>query len=262
MINAVEKRVGVRLLNRTTRSVSLTEAGAAFLDQVTPGLSAIQGALDMAEKFRTVPSGRVRINASAPATERLLPAVLGFLEAYPQVTVEITTEGRLVDIVVQGFDAGVRLAEAVPQDMVALPFGEDEQFIVVASPAYLQGRRALDTPADLAAHACIRALMPSGKPLVWEFERHGQTTRVNPDGRLVLGGSGLAGQAAIAGAGLAYVDAWSVREALAAGRLVTVLDAWTPPFPGHRLYYPRQRLPSAAFRAFLDHLQSQRRAST
>lgn len=258
-IASLERRLGIRLFNRTTRAVSLTEAGAAFLAQVGPALRDIDAAIEGVNAFRDQPIGLLRLNAAEGAALRILPVVLDFLSAHPQMRVDIVAEGRLVDIVAEGFDAGLRLAESVPQDMVSVPLGPEEAMIVVASPAYLAARGTPKTPADLASHECIRARLPSGTVLRWEFERRGEVIRLDPPGRLVLGTVDLTRAAALAGFGLAYVGARGTGADLAAGRLVQVLAPWTPSYPGVCLYYPRQRQPSAGLRAFIDAVHAARR---
>jgi DNA-binding transcriptional LysR family regulator len=181
------------------------------------------------------------------------------MAAYPEMRVDLVTEGRMIDIVAAGFDAGIRLAEAVPQDMVSLPLGIDEAMIVVGAPGYLAARGVPQAPADLFGHDCIRARLPSGAILRWEFERQGEEIRIDPPGRLTIGSPELSQQAALAGAGLAFVSARTAMAEIETGQLRQVLAEWTPPFPGLSLYYPRQRLPSAGLRAFIDHFQAARR---
>ncbi|WGM30247.1 LysR family transcriptional regulator [Brevundimonas sp. NIBR11] len=255
-VAGLERRLGIRLFNRTTRSVSLTDAGRDFLARVAPALAEIEAAVETVNRFRATPTGCLRLNGSEGGFERLMPTIVSFTEAYPDMRVEAVVEGRIVDIVAEGFDAGVRLAECVPQDMVAVSLGQDEAMIVVASPCYIQKRGAPETPADLHAHDCIRARFPSGLPMRWEFERHGKVQRIEPQGRLTLGGDQLTLQAALAGAGLAWVTAWSAASHLADGRLTQVLADWTPPFEGLCLYYPKQRAPSTGLKAFVDHLNA------
>jgi DNA-binding transcriptional LysR family regulator len=257
-VAGVERRLGVRLFNRSTRSVSLTEAGAAFLARIQPALREIAAAVESVNHFRDSPTGLLRLNASEGAAARVLPIVLDFLVAYPEMRVDLATDGRLVDIVAMGFDAGLRLAEAVPQDMISLPLGIDECFVVVAAPAYVERRGRPAVPAALVEHECVRARLPSGAVLRWEFERQGEVIRIEPRGRLIVGSPELSLGAARAAAGLAYVNERSAAEDLAAGRLVRLLAEWTPHFPGICLYYPRQRLPSAGLRAFIDLFQAAR----
>jgi DNA-binding transcriptional LysR family regulator len=258
-IAGLEKRLGVRLFSRTTRAVRLTEAGAQFLARVGPALAAIDAAIEDVNDFRDQPRGLLRLNAAEGAALRILPVVLEFLGAYPEMRVDVVAEGRLVDIVAEGFDAGLRLAESVPQDMVAVPLGPEEAMIVVASPDYLARRGTPIAPADLAGHECLRARLPSGTILRWEFERRGEIVRLDPPGRLTLGTVDLTRVAALQGFGLAYVGARGTDADLAAGRLVRVLQAWTPSYPGVCLYYPRQRQPPAGLAAFVEHVHAARR---
>jgi DNA-binding transcriptional LysR family regulator len=252
-VAALEQRLGVRLFNRTTRSVSLTEAGEQFVASVAPALGDIRGAMAAANSLRTTPAGTLRINTSAGAARMMLtPIILEYLRRYPEMKVDIVTEGRLVDIVVDGFDAGVRLAESVPQDMIAVPIGGDQRFAVVGSPGYFEGRRTPRVPQDLLAHRCIRARLPSGALYRWEFERHGEAMAIDVDGPLTLDESTLILEAVRAGVGLAYLTEWNVAADLAAGRLVRVLDDWCPSFPGICLYYPGRRHLPAGLRALVD----------
>jgi len=251
-IAGLEARIGVRLFNRTTRSVSLSEAGAQFVQNVAPALSTIRDALEQAGSFRDTPSGTLRINTSVGAAHQAMPVFIAFLQRYPDMKLDIVTEGRLIDIVVEGFDAGIRLLETVPQDMIAVPFGERQRFAVVGSPAYFSKHKPPRTPADLAAHRCIRSRMPSGSIYQWEFERHGQTVRIDGDGALTLDEPGMMLAAARAGLGLAYLTEWNVRADLVAGTLVRVLEEWTPPLDGLCLYYPGRRHVPAGLRALID----------
>ncbi|MNI13444.1 HTH-type transcriptional regulator DmlR [compost metagenome] len=249
----------MRLFNRTTRRIALTEAGRDFLARIQPPLAAIDAAVETVNAFRSTPAGLLRINGSEAGFERLMPYVISFAVGYPDMRVDLVCEGRPIDIVAEGFDAGLRLAESVPQDMVGFPLGQEEATIVVGSPEYIARRGVPAAPGDLLSHACIRARLPSGSIMRWEFERHGQETRLDVPGNLTLGGDHLTLLAARAGLGLAQVTAWSAADSLADGRLVQVLADWTPPFAGVCLYYPRQKLPSAGLRAFIDHCQIERR---
>ena len=258
-VAAVERRLGVRLFNRTTRSVAVTEAGEQFLARVGPALRDIESAVETVNRFRDTPSGLLRINASEGGAERILPAVLGFMANYPDMRVDLVSDGRLIDIVAEGFDAGVRGAGQVPLDMVAIPLGLTERFLLVASPAYLDAHHAPATPGDLLAHNCLRVRMPSGVLLPWEFERRGETVRLDPPARLILGSPNLAVQAAVGGAGVAYVIERAISDELSSGQLVSMLEDWTPPFAGVSLYYPKQRLHSAGLAAFIAHVRATRR---
>ncbi|MDR3400772.1 MAG: LysR family transcriptional regulator [Pandoraea sp.] len=251
-VATLEARIGVRLFNRTTRSVSLSEAGTQFVGSIAPALSTIQSALDEAGTFRDTPSGTLRINTSVGAAHQVMPVLLAFSERYPDVKLDIVTEGRLIDIVVDGFDAGIRLMEIVPQDMIAVPFGDRQRFAVVGSPAYFARHKPPRTPTDLRDHRCIRSRMPGGAIYQWEFERHGEALRVDGNGPITLDDASLMLKAARAGVGLAYLTEWNVRDDLEAGTLVRVLEAWTPPLDGLALYYPGRRHIPAALRVLID----------
>lgn len=259
-IASVERRVGIRLFNRTTRSVSLTEAGSAFLNRVRPALADIDEALATVEHLRSTPTGLLRLNTSEGGAERILPLVLDYLAKYPDMKIDLVTDGRLVDIVAEGFDAGLRLPETIPRDMIAISLGMTEAFVLVASPDYLANRQEPSTPGDLLKQECIRARMPSGRLIDWELEKDGEIVRVQVSGRLIAGSSDLALAAARRGAGIAYVPLRSVDEELKLGRLIQLLSGWTPPYPGLSLYYPNRKLPSAGLRAFIRHILEGRRS--
>ncbi|MGF6755953.1 LysR family transcriptional regulator [Paraburkholderia sp. GAS334] len=256
-VAALEARIGVRFFNRTTRSVSLSEAGAQFVDSVAPALSTIRAAIEQAGSFRDTPSGTLRINTSAGAAERVMPLLMTFLKRYPEMKLDLVTEGRLVDIVVEGFDAGIRLAETVPQDMIAVPFGDTQRFAVVGSPDYLRRYPAPRTPADLSAHRCIRIRMPSGVIYHWEFQRHGEAFSVDVKGDITLDDPGLMLAAVREGFGLAYMNEWRVAPELAAGSLRRVLKDWMPVFDGLCLYYPGRRHVPAGLRALIELIREQ-----
>lgn len=253
MMRALEERLGVRLFNRTTRSVAPTEAGMRLFQSLTPVLSDLDVALNDVNRFRERPSGTLRINASEAAADVLVNRIVPvFIERFPEMHVDIVTEGRLIDIVAEGFDAGVRLAESVPQDMVAIPLGGAVAFFAVASPAYLEAHGTPRTPDDLAKHRCIRFRLPGGKLYRWEFERHGQQLRVEVNGPLTLDHIRLMVDAAVNGLGIAYVTSSAAQSAIDRGLLVPVLRDWVPTFEGHCLYYPSHRLLPAGLRAFVD----------
>lgn len=255
-IIGLEGKVGVRLLNRTTRSVSLTQAGARLLARLDPVLQDLDQALDTLSEERGTPSGSLRINANKSGAHILLTEVVPrFLDLYPYVELDLVSEGRLVDIVEQGFDAGIRLLEAVPKDMVAVKFGGDVRFIAVAAPSYLESRATPQTPDDLYAHCCIRQRLPSGKRYRWEFSKRGAEVAIDVPGNLTLDDNDLLVQAAADGRGIAYVPEYFARPFLASGRLAIVLDEWCPPTPGLALYYPRSRHVPSPLRAFIDLLR-------
>ncbi|HNI82690.1 MAG TPA: LysR family transcriptional regulator [Rhodocyclaceae bacterium] len=252
-LRALEARLGVRLLNRTTRSVAPTEAGQRLLDRVAPALRELHGALDAVNAFRDSPLGTLRINAPRAACAWVLaPLVSRFLAEYPGMRVELVADDRFVDIVAGGFDAGVRFGESLQQDMVAVPLGAAQHFVVVAAPAYLAARGTPDCPRALTAHSCIRVRFPGGQYYRWEFRRGSEQVEIEVDGPLATDDMHVMIAAAEAGLGLAYVYAQYAAPAIAAGRLVSVLDDWRPPEPGFFLYYPSHRLPPAGLRAFID----------
>ena len=256
VIRALEARVGVRLLHRTTRSVSATEAGQRLVARLGPVLRDLDLVLAEVDRFRDRPSGTLRINsAEGPARMLLESVVPAFLARHPEMSLDLVTEGRLVDIVAEGFDAGIRLGEAVPQDMVAVRFGSPVRFVAVASPGYLAGRSPPRTPDDLSRHQCIRFRLRSGRLFRWEFARHGQELAVEVPGPLILDHVELMAEAAAAGLGIAYVPERTADPFVAAGRLVTVLDEWCPRIPGLFLYYPGHRQVPPGLRAFIDVLK-------
>lgn len=259
MMRALEERMGVRLLNRTTRSVSPTEAGEHLMERLRPVLRDLDLAMGEVDGYRDRPRGTLRLNVSEPAARLLMKEVVpAFLQRHPEMSLDLVTEGRLVDIVAAGFDAGVRLGEAVPQDMVAVRFGGQLRFVAVAAPAYLAEHPAPRTPDDLAMHECIRARLPSGKLYRWEFEQHGQELSIEVPGALILDHIELMTEAAARGMGIAYVPVTSARPYLDGGELVTVLDDWCPWIPGLFLYYPGHRYVPSGLKAFIDILRDHR----
>jgi len=253
MMRALEANMGVRLLNRTTRSVAATEAGECLVARLTPLLRDFDLALEEVNEFRGRPSGMLRINTSEIAARVLLDAAVPvFLDRYPDMSLDLVTDNRLVDVVAEGFDAGIRLREAVPLDMIAVEFGGDTRFIAVASPAYLAAHPAPQTPDELKTHACIRFRLPSGKLFRWEFERHGHELAVDVPGVLTLDHVELMAQAAAKGLGIAYVSDRTAQPFLESGTLVTVLDDWSPAIPGLCLYYPGHRHVPQGLRAFIE----------
>ena len=248
----MEERLGVRLMNRTTRSVALTEAGELLLGRVGPALSAVSEALDQARGLRGVPSGRLRINAPPPAIDLVLaPMVAPFMEAYPQIDLEIIGDSSFVDIVAQGFDAGVRYGEHLAQDMIAVSLGPPQRYAVVASPDYVARHGKPRHPKDLLDHRCIRIRFGRGALLDWEFEKTGQVVKVSPPPRLIANYPGLVQRAAHDGFGFWLTFEGYVREAIKSGALISVLDDWCAPFPGPCLYYPSRRQTPPALAAFI-----------
>ncbi|CAO3361967.1 LysR family transcriptional regulator [Azospirillum palustre] len=251
-VRKLEAELGVRLFNRTTRSVSLTDAGRLFVEQVGPALQDVHGALEAVRSQQTTPSGTLRINAFAMAAREILsPLVLEFLRRNPQVHVDLVTEGRLVDIVAEGFDLGVRVADLVPSDMIAVSLGRRQRYAVVGSPAYFEGHEKPRVPPDLLNHPCIRVRLPNGALYRWQFEKDEQATQIDVRGPITLDEASLARTAVLEGIGLGFFMEQDVRGDIEAGRLVRVLDGWTPVRAGLCLYYPGRRNPSAALRAFI-----------
>jgi DNA-binding transcriptional LysR family regulator len=252
-IGKLEASLGVRLFNRTTRSVSPTDAGRTFVEQVGPALQGIHGAMAAARSQQATPSGTLRINAFAAAAQEILsPLVLEFLRRFPQVHVDLVTEGRLVDIVAEGFDLGVRVADLVPSDMIAVSLGHPQRYAVVGSPAYIEKRGRPRVPPDLLEHPCIRVRLPNGALYRWPFEKRGQTAQIDVIGPITLDEASLARTAVLEGIGLGFFMERDVVADIKAKRLVRVLEDWTPPFAGLCLYYPGRRNPSATLKAFID----------
>lgn len=253
LIAKLERQLGVRLFNRTTRSVSLTDAGQTFVDQVRPAVRTLHDAMGTARAQQETPSGTLRINAFATgAREVMRPLLLPFLRRYPQVHVDLVTEGRIVDIVEAGFDLGLRSADLVPSDMIAVPVGPARSFAVVATPAYFEANGMPRVPPDLLRHACLRIRLPNGALHRWQFEKDGQAVQIDVSGAMTLDEASLARLAMLDGIGIGYAMESDVRDDIEAGRLVRVLEDWTPPLSPLCLYYANRRNPSAAFRALID----------
>ncbi|QYA15370.1 LysR family transcriptional regulator [Rhizobium sp. AB2/73] len=252
-VATLEERLSVRIFNRTTRSVTLSDAGERFVAEVAPALVAIDRAIENAGLSSGTISGTLRLNM-APGAARILltPLILEYGRRYPDVEIEIVTDNALVDVIGKGFDAGIRIAEAVPTDMVAIPIIPTLRSLVVGSPAYFSNRPYPLVPGDLLRHRCIRARMASGKLYRWEFERHGQSILIDAPGSLTLDASDLTLSAALAGAGLAYINEASVADHRAAGNLIAVLEDWSPPYPGLSLYFAQRRQMPARLRALIE----------
>jgi DNA-binding transcriptional LysR family regulator len=251
-LRGLEERLGVRLLNRTTRSVALTEAGELLLSRVAPAMQDVNGALDEVRGLRGVPSGRLRINAPPPAIDLVLaPMVAPFLAAFPQVEFEIVGDSRFVDIVAEGYDAGVRYGEHLAQDMIAVPLGPPQRYAVVASADYIAQHGRPKHPKDMLNHRCIRIRYGSGMLPDWEFEKAGHVVKVSPPAKLIVNYPAVARRAARDGFGFWLTMEGYVREAVKSGELVSVLDDWCEPFPGPFLYYPSRRQTPSALAAFI-----------
>lgn len=258
-MRALEERLGVRLLNRTTRSVSPTEAGLELLERLRPALTGLDEALDAVQAFRGTISGTVRINAPRLAATLLIRDILPVMsERYPDVIIDLVVEGKLIDIVAAGFDAGVRLVDSIPRDMIAVPFSGPVSFICVASPAYLERFGEPSTPDELKRHRGIGHRVPSGKLYRWEFERAGQAMTLDLNGSVILDDEELMIDAAINGLGIAYVASPAAEAALRDGRLRRILPEWTPASETVAVYYPGHRAVPPALRAFLDVVKTKR----
>lgn len=250
-MRGLEARLEVRLFNRTTRSVALTEAGEQFLRRVRPAIADLEEAVNQAASAHDRPSGSIRISASEASARPLVRHVLpDFLAAYPDIHVEFVVDTRLVDIVADGFDAGIRVFDDVPRDMIAVRFGADMRFAAVASREYLSCHEPPKAPHDLAQHRCIRFRFESGTLYRWDLEHRGKSANIDVAGPMTLGNLNLMIEAALAGIGIAWVPQDEVAEHLASGRLVHLLPEWSPSFPGLCLYYPANRHPPTALRLF------------
>lgn len=256
-MNALEEALGIRLLNRTTRSVSPTEAGQRLLERLTPALRDIRLAIAEIDDLRDNPSGTLRINAPAPAIDHYLcPLAFDFMNAYPDVRIELISDAAVIDIVEQGFDAGVRFGKQLAQDMIALPLGPPLRYSIVASPAYIARHGMPETPSDLIRHNCIKRRFPGGTLVTWRFVEGDEDIEISPEGRLTVSTAHNELQAALTGVGIAHVFEDYAKPHLLGGRLVELLSEWSPALPHWFLYYPNRRLPSAAMRAFLAHMRS------
>ena len=256
-IRGLESRLGLRLLTRTTRSVSPTEAGEKLLHAVGPHFEDIQAELDALGALRDKPSGTVRISAGLHATETILwPKLHPMLRTYPDVRLELTVDYGLANIVADRIDAGVRLGEQVAKDMIAVRIGPDFRFVVVAAPSYFSNRQEPRSPSELTQHNCINLRLPTyGGLYAWEFERGGRELNVRVDGQLTFNNSRQILDAALAGFGLAYLPEDFVTPHLERKRLVLVLDSWCVPFPGYHIYYPSRRQSSPALSLVVDALR-------
>jgi DNA-binding transcriptional LysR family regulator len=260
-IRRLEAGLGVRLLNRTTRSVAPTEAGLRLLERLGPALAEVEAALDVVNTFRNRPAGTLKLNVPASASRLVLPGIVpAFLAAYPDIRLEIITDESFVDVLASGCDAGIRYGERLEQDMIAVPIGpRTQRFAAAASPSYLERHGRPEHPRDLLAHACLRGRFESGAMPAWEFERDGQVVTVDPTGPLVVtmgGGTDLAVDAAIAGSGIVFHFEQWLAPHLESGALEPVLENWWQGFDGPYLYYPGRRLVPAPLRAFIDFVRA------
>jgi DNA-binding transcriptional LysR family regulator len=256
-ITGLEKRLGVRLLTRNTRSVSSTQAGERLLQNVGPHMDEIESELVALSEFRDKPAGTIRITAAEhPANGVIWPALAKLLPDHPDIQVEIIVDYGLTDIVAERYDAGVRLGEQVAKDMIAVRIGPDMCMAAVGSPAYFARHPKPVAPHELTVHSCINMRLPThGGIYAWEFEKDGHELRVRVEGQLVFNNIALRLNAALEGLGLAYLPEDVVGDDLRSGRLVRVLEDWCPPFPGYHLYYPSRRQASAAFALLVNALR-------
>ncbi|WP_127165319.1 LysR family transcriptional regulator [Xanthomonas euvesicatoria] len=260
-IKRMEASLGVRLFNRTTRSVVLTDAGNALLARIAPALLELENAREVVSAFRDTPTGTLRLNVPVSAARLLLPRILpAFMAAYPDITLEILTEESFVDVIAARCDAGIRYGERLQQDMVAIPIGPRVQRIATAAaPGYLDRRGRPTHPRELVAHDCIRGRFPSGVIAEWEFERDGEVVTIVPQGQLLVeigGGIELAIQAAIAGSGILHLFEQWLQPQFDTGALEPILRPWWQPFQGPYLYYPNRTLTPPALRAFIEFVKT------
>lgn len=264
-VRRLEAELGVRLLNRTTRSVAPTEAGEMLLARLAPALGEVEAALDAVNGFRNRPAGTLKLNVPVSAARLVLPKIVpAFLAAYPDIRLEVMTDESFVDVLAAGCDAGIRYGERLEQDMIATPIGPPTQmYAFAASPAYLDRHGRPEHPRDLLNHSCLRHRFPSGNMPNWELERDGEIVVVEPKGPLIVQAGGaidLAVEAAVAGIGIIGLFEDWLRPQLESGSLEPVLRSWWQEFPGPFLYYPGRRLVPAPLRAFVDYVKSSSRA--
>jgi DNA-binding transcriptional LysR family regulator len=260
-VRRLEAQLGVRLLNRTTRSVVPTDAGRSLLERLTPALNEVEAALDVVNVFRDRPAGTLRLNVPVSAARLVLPTIIPpFLSAYPEIKFEIIAEDTFVDVVRAGCDAGIRYDERLEQDMIAVPIGPRVQrFATAASPAYLDRHGRPSHPRDLLNHACLRGRFASGSMPPWEYERDGEIVSVDTTGPMIVQAGGmvdLAVDVAVAGSGVIYLFEDWLRPYLDSGALEPILEPWWQAFSGHFLYYPGRRLVPAPLRAFVDFIKA------
>jgi DNA-binding transcriptional LysR family regulator len=260
-IRRLETRLGVRLFNRTTRSVSLTEAGSSLLERLEPALGEVENALDVVNGYRDRPVGTLRLNVPVSAARLALREIIpAFLARYPDILLEIITEESFVDLVTAGCDAGIRYDERLEQDMIALPIGpRTQRFAAAAAPSYLTRQTPPQHPQDLLDHACIRGRFASGAMFPWEFEKDGESVMLAVNGPFIMrpgGGTDLAVDVAKSGIGIIYLFEGWLQPYFKDGSLVPVLQDWWPSFPGPKLYYPGRRLVPSPLRAFIDFVRA------
>lgn len=256
-IRTLEERLGVRLLNRTTRSLALTDAGKRLIARVRPALEELGTAIEVINDFRDTPAGMLRLNVSSCATGMVIAPVIGrFRAEYPAITLDITVDDSLIDIVGGRFDAGVRPARHIPRDMIALRISPESRLIAIASPDYLATHPRPKTPKDLHAHNCIGLRQTTGALYRWGFEKAGEELEVSVEGSLITNGVDLMVRAALDGVGIGYMLEDYVAPLVAEGRLVAVLEDWSLRFSGFHIYYPSRRQMPASLKAFIQFLRT------
>jgi DNA-binding transcriptional LysR family regulator len=257
-VRRLEERLGVRLFNRTTRSVTPTEACAQLLERLTPAMGEIAGALDALNSFRDSPTGTLKLNVPVIVARSILPPIVNrFLLAHPGITMDILASDTFIDILAAGFDAGIRYDESIERDMIAIPIGPRAQrFVLAAAPAYLAAHGIPEHPRDLINHACIRHRFASGASPAWEFEENGTTIKIAPNGPLLGSSIELELGAAIAGLGIIYTFEEALEPSFRRGELVPVMQSWWLSFTGPRLYYPSRNHMPAPLRAFVDFIKN------
>ena len=256
-MRTLEQKLGVRLLDRTTRRVGVTELGQQFLEGAQPALTALAQAVEGIDEARDKPAGLLRLNVSRVAAELLFfPHFGAFAAAYPDITLEFVCDNRMVDLVEGGFDAGIRLGESLAQDVIAVPVGGPVRMVTYAAPSYLKGRKLPRTPEDLREHQCLNYRLTTGGIYRWEYAQDGRVLDVELAGPLISNDSDLLLAAARSGAGIATSFEGAVREDFASGKLVPLLEPWWPTFPGFYLYYPSRAQMPRKLRVFIDFLQA------
>ncbi len=260
-LRRLEQRLGVRLLNRTTRSVTLTEAGKQLMERLSPALGEVATALDQIGSFRDSATGTLRLNVATVVARAVLPEIAaGFLKAYPGINLEVSGDDSFIDVLAAGFDAGVRYDERLEKDMIAVPIGpRTQRFVVAASPAYLVAHGEPRHPRDILDHACIRHRFASGSMPSWEFERGEEVVRISPPARVIANTLELEIRAAVEGLGIIATFEEFLAPSIARGELVPLLEDWMTPFPGPYLYYASRKHMPAPLRAFVDFLKSRSR---
>ncbi|CAB3638902.1 HTH-type transcriptional regulator PgrR [Paraburkholderia sediminicola] len=256
MIAASESRIGVQLFHRTTRSVSLTDAGREFVETIAPAVAVIRDATERAGAQKDSPSGRIRVSTSTGFARQTMPMFLSFMERYPDIELELKAEDRIVDIVSEGFDLGIRFPMDVPKDMISVPFGRPQRSAVVATPEYFLRYPIPKTPHELHHHECVRFRLTDGTINTWDFEFRSKKIRIEPKGRLIVNSGNLTRDAVLSGVGIAFINEWHVMEDIATQRLQRVLEKWVPVHDRPSLYFANRRHQSSSLRALIAFARS------